>query len=306
MRGQYLIPSLFLLICVCPHYSHAAFQADLSFRPEVAKPAFTAKHPVVIFDQGHLNVASKDGRYAPIIHLLESDGLEVLPSSGKITSALLARGQILYISGAQGSNYEKASEPALPAFSEGESQVIESWVKSGGSMLLLSDHTTIGDSIHPLAALFGVQISSGETDDQNNYLAALRDASHLLFTDENHLIAKHPVTYGRNDQEKIHRVAVFSGQSVLGPQNSKPILTLAKTAENYFEDGSRKPVGEGFAEAVSFHYGKGRVIIFGDATVFTSKIETTKKQNEGMNRSDIDNVKLATNAFRWLAGLLDD
>lgn len=306
MNNRCQITSLIVLTLLGSLSVAQVFQPDSNFRPEVAKPAFTKSHPVVIFDQGHLNLASTDGRYAPIIHLLESDGLKVQPSTGKITSVLLAQSQILYISGAQGSNNEHSDAPVLPAFTKDEGHLIQSWVKDGGSLLLLSDHTTIGDSIHPLAALFGVKVSSGETNDSNNYLAALQDTSHLLFTDENHLIAKHPITYGRNDQESLHRVAIFSGQSVHGPKNSKQILMLSKTTENHYADGSKQPVGKDYAEAISFHYGKGRVVVFGDATVFTSKIHTLKKQNEGMNRPDIDNVKLATNTFRWLAGLLND
>lgn len=298
---------LLLVVTSLASFSYAQmFKSDASFKPEVAKPAFTANHPVVIFDQGHLNLASTDGRYSPIIHLLESDGFKVQSLTGKITPTVLEEGQILYISGAQGSNHEHSDKPALPAFTDEESRLIEAWVKSGGSLLLMSDHTSIGDSIHPLAALFGVKISSGETNDPVNYLPALQDTSHLLFTDENHLLMKHPITYGKTSDEHVHRIAVFSGQSVLGPKDSKVILAMGKTAENHFADGSHKPVGEHYVEALSFHYGKGRVVVFGDATVFTSKIRIDKKQNEGMNRSDIDNVKLATNTFRWLAGVLGE
>jgi len=277
------------------------FKADIDFKPEVALPVFKEKHPVVLFDQAHLNLAVTDGRYSPLIHLLESDGFQVKPVTTKITAAVLAGGDILYISGAQAATNEKVLGTTKSAFTEEEELLIQGWVKNGGSLLLMADHAPIGDAVHSLAAKFQVSVSDGETNDPQNYLPALQDTSHLLFTMENHLLMDHPIVHGQNKNEALHRVVAFSGQSVKGPSDSRPILGLSPTAENYLKNGGKSPVGTGYCEAVSFTYGKGRVVVFGDATVFTSKFHTVKNEKEGMNRTDIDNVKMATNTFRWLA-----
>ena len=285
--------------------SAKTFKADSDFNPAVQDPLFTQIHPVVLIDQGHLNLAANDGRYAPITHLLETDGFKTLITTEKITPELLAKGQILYISGAQSSEESKVNGSVPSAFTEQEELIIQQWVKKGGALLLMADHDPIGDSIHRLAKRFNIQVSRGETNDPKNFLPNLQDQSHLLFSQDNHLIKNHPITNGRNNSESLNKVVAFSGQSLLGPKNSKIFLALSSIAENHFRDGTVKPVGSGYAEGLTLRYGKGRIVMFGDGTVFTSKIHIEKNQEEGMNRKDIDNVKLAINTFRWLAGSLD-
>lgn len=49
--------------------------------------------------------------------------------------------------------------------------------------------------------------------------------------------------------------------------------------------------------------GKGRVVITGDATIFTAKIEVSTGEKLGLNRSGNDNVLYALNTFHWLSDL---
>src|SRR5262245_53003914 len=64
-----------------------AQEADASFDPSVARPAFIHRPwPRVLIDEGHLNVHTAGGRYRPFARLLERDGFRILPSEGRITA----------------------------------------------------------------------------------------------------------------------------------------------------------------------------------------------------------------------------
>lgn len=279
----------------------AFLKLDPDFKPEVAIPYFKVRHPVILFDQAHMNMASDDGRYAPLIHLLESDGFVVKNVMAKFTPALLSEGNILYIASSQGIDSERKIEKNSVTFTDDEVETVQSWVKNGGSLLMMAEHSPNGDGLHSLAAKFQVSIGEGEINDPQNYLISLQSTSNLLFTNENHLLMNHPIIFGRTPHESVHRVAIFSAQSVKGPSDSKPVLGLSPSAESYLKNGSRRPVAPGFCAAVAFRYGKGRVIVFGDSGIFTAKIRASSNEKEGMNREDLDNAKLATNTFRWLA-----
>lgn len=279
------------------------FQPDSEFAPRVVNPFFKDNHPIVLIDQGHNELGAKDGRYAPLEALLKSDGFDLKKSNGKITPASLKGVRVFYVSAAQG---EVVNGKVTSVFTDHEIAVVEKWVKQGGSLLLMADHAPIGNAIHAFAEKFGFKVSDGEVNDQKNFFPALSDASHLLFTRENHLIQDHPITNGKNPNQQLKKVVAYSGQAVKGPSGSKIILALAPSAYSYFsQDSSKVPLEADYSEAISARYGRGRIVVFGDGTVFTSKIQLKKKQNEGMNRTDTDNVQMATNTFRWLAGALD-
>jgi hypothetical protein len=71
------------------------------------------------------------------------------------------------------------------------------------------------------------------------------------------------------------------------------------------------PVGE---HSVSFlqrgagsamRFGKGRVVILGEAAILTAQTAGTMKLKFGMNRAGNDNKQLALNIMHWLSGMLD-
>lgn len=266
------------------------YKADPTFLPKVPGAMFTSVHPTVMIDQGHHELAAKDGRYVAIMNLLNSDGYHVILNEQALTPELLKDVRILYISAAQ-----------KPGFTESEMLAVKKWVDGGGSLLLMADHAPIGDAVHEFAQKFGFEISGGETNDVS--AAFDKDPSHIVFSRDNHLIADHAITNGRGKKERLEKVVAFSGQSVKGPRGSQAFLRLSSTAQN-IEGEKIQSVGD-FNEAVADKQGKGRVVIFGDGTVFTSKTAMPANVPEGMNVPGIDNVKLATNVFRWLAGKLD-
>ena len=304
MNKKYVIIVVVLFVW---NLSHAnMFEVDTSFSPEVKSPFFTQHHPIILFDRAHNNLCVNDGRYDPLLHLLKSDGYELVSLTTSLTSDSLKNVKIFYSSAAQFPKEDSNLAQANSAFTEQEMSTIQTWVKQGGSLLLMADHKPIGNDVHPLASKFGLTISDGETSDPQNYLPALKDTSHLLFSRQSALIKDHPITSGMSQREMLNVIVAFCGQSIKVIDDSEIIFALSPNAVMRFEDESKIPLGPGYAEAVSLKYGKGKVVVFGDGTVFTSKIHIAKQEKEGMNRTDIDNVQLAINTFRWLAGAFDD
>ena len=62
---------------------------------------------------------------------------------------------------------------------------------------------------------------------------------------------------------------------------------------------------EGQAGAIARRVGKGRVVVFGDASVFTSIVDRKTHEKYGMNRTEFDNVQMALNTFHWLSGIIE-
>src|SRR5262245_36711078 len=75
---------------------------DSSYAVDVAQPAYTASHPVVLFDQAHHNHHRTSTTYHPFAELLEKDGYRVVALREKVTPSMLASAQVLAVVTAMG------------------------------------------------------------------------------------------------------------------------------------------------------------------------------------------------------------
>ena len=137
---------------------------DKDFKVEVDQPAYTDKHPKVLFDDGHFNVHTSQGSYQTLVGLLKSDGYEIVVNDKPFAPKTLARHDVLIISNARGS----AQRSEKPAFTEQECDAVRDWVQSGGGLLLVVDHYPSGHQAERLAKRFGVELSKGRTTDRAN------------------------------------------------------------------------------------------------------------------------------------------
>jgi hypothetical protein len=103
------------------------------------------------------------------------------------------------------------------------------------------------------------------------------------------------VTLGRSVEERVDNVVTFYGQSLVGPNDFTPLLPLSASALDLVESGARIPAA-GHAQAVAGVFGKGRVVVLGEAMMF---------MEAGLTRSDFDNRQLAVNTVRWLSREFD-
>lgn len=165
---------------------------------------------------------------------------------------------------------------------------------------------------HPgLASAFGVAMRNWWAEDARagDHDRLTQNPAFLLFTRENRLLREHPITDGRNSEERVNVVDVHGsghdcsrGRSraagAVGDRPRVPVSAIARI---------EVPFGAGLAQAVALTHGSGRVVIFGEAAALTA--QASRRSNGelhrfGINRGDLDNAQLVLNVMHWLTGLL--
>ncbi len=278
-------------------------QADPDFDARVARPAYTTAHPRVLVDEAHHNFHKASGRYKPFADLLTHDGYHVAANRQKFAAEELRKCDVLVIANALAAEPGRLGDPAMaqPAFTPDECDVVHDWVRRGGALLLITDHYPFGWAAKDLAQRFGVETRKVYTVDPPH---SQGDPTRILFTDTNQLLRDHPITRGRDESERIHRVLTFTGQSLKGPEGSVAFLQLADSALDLtFPDQKPLPAGRR-AQGLALHYGKGRVVVMGEATLLTALVAGPARRRLGMNVPGIDNRQLALNILHWLSGLM--
>jgi hypothetical protein len=259
----------------------------------------------VLYDEGHLNTHKADGTYKPFVKLITHDGYQVSVSREPFTEELLKPYQLLIISNAKVSPDRLKNESA---FTDEECTVVQEWVKQGGALLLIADHHPFGLANQKLANAFGITMGAGSVKDTSIYR---RKQGQLEFTSTNGLLAPHPITHGLSKQQQLHRVITFTGQSLLGTGQTKPILLLGPTTreirpDSIWQQGEKhyirysKPIPvHTLSQAMSVEYGQGRVVVLGEAGVISAQKVFGRKF--GMNHpKNTDNKQFALNIVHWL------
>lgn len=288
---MYLIPRVLtsaLLALALPASAQQVAIAD--YDPKVSQPAFTAEGPVVAIDGAHRNFHTIDGRYAPFAALLRADGYRPLALTEAVTAESVRAVRIVVIANARG------------PISAAEIATIKTWVEQGGSLLLIADHAPFGRSATPLAAAFGVEMGNG-------YVAVRQDGkvtSRIAFSGWQ--LGAHPIIAGPGPGGRVRRVETFTGQSLSVPAGAVALLILPEDALEVAEQpavdalrrGESAPgrrVG-GRAQAVALDVGKGRVVIAGEAAMFTAQ-EMQSGAKVGLDVAD--DQRFARNVMAWLA-----
>jgi hypothetical protein len=313
-------------------YSFPAQQiADPNFDATVAHPAYTASHPRIAIDEAHKNIHTAGGLFRPFADLVRNDGYEVVANTAKFTSDRLQGDAVLVISNALG-ELENDNNNSTPAFTKPECDAVYEWVRRGGALFLIADHGPLGDAAAPLAQRFGVTLGNGFVFDTNPDNFDDSDPTELVFSEQNHLLGKHPITRGRDDSERLHKLVAFTGESVTIPRGATAILSLSPTtgevptrsaSQLLFVDDAAKaqanresaaakwPVG-GRAMGIAFLLGRGRVVISGEAGMLTAQVFKKQDKNGteefvgkmGMGVPGNDDRQYVLNVLHWLSGAL--
>ncbi len=284
---------------------HAQQVADPNFDAKVAHPAYAKNGPKVLFDEAHNNFHTASGRYKPFADLITNDGYQVMPNKQKFSAETLKGYDILLISNALGAPRMNMPDAGNPAFAEAECDAVRDWVRAGGSLLLIADHAPMGAANQVLAQRFGVDMSKMFTIDSQNYDKESNNPGFIIYTRASGRLADHAITRGRNDSERINKIITFTGQSLKGPADSAAFLKLADSAEDAMPGVNPNPVSAaGRAQGLTLSFGKGRVVVLGEAAMLSAQLGGPNQMPFGMNRPGIDNRQLALNIVHWLSGLL--
>lgn len=279
---------------------------DLKYDTRIAQPTFPQGGPTVIFDEGHRNSHSSKGTYRPFTQLIRNDGYKVIRNKAILTPDILTKGRILVIANAKGVGLK-----SNPAFTAQEIVNITRWVEHGGGLFLIADHYPFGGAARELALAFGVIMSNGFLSDSIHYQGSNIFRDEFIFTAQNGLLTPHAIT--RN----VKKVITFTGQSLKSPEQAVPILKLSPHAYEVLPDSiwtkgqgvfkktytrftdPCRPVGD--CQLLALKYGRGRVVIAGEAAAFTAQIAAGIRF--GMNAAGNDNRQLTLNIMHWLSGL---
>ncbi len=284
--------------------------ADDAFNPQIRSPAYAAgRGPRVVLDEAHENFHTIAGRYGPFVRLLRRDGFVVEPQREKFTTKNLASARILVIANATASTAE--GEPLIPAksaFSADEIAAVRRWVETGGSLFLIADHMPWGGSAAMLAEAFGLLFTNGYATD------ITCAADEFLFQRSDGLLRDHPITRGRNGNERVNAVRTITGQAfrAANPSAVNPLLVLAPktvlllpTAPWQFSLQTPRVPAEGLLQGAALTLGRGRVAAFGEAAMFSAQVSGDERRPMGMNMATAgENPQFLLNVMHWLAGIL--
>ena len=260
----------------------------------------------MVIDQAHYNASTADigGRYWPFGRLLRADGYEVRQGPLPFTPGTLDGVQVLVVVNAGGAPKPQFlginlpvstnKQRGDPAFTADEIQAVRTWVEQGGSLLLIADHAPFGAASEAMAAAFNVTMYKGFVEVPDEV------SDPLLFSRDNHRLGDHPILSGESPATSVHRVMTFTGQSLDGPPEATVLLRLPDSALEYSLTGSAlKPDHAGKAQGLAFPWGKGRVVVLGEAAMLTAQVD--RGVPFGMNIPGNDNRQFALNVMHWLS-----
>jgi hypothetical protein len=286
--------------------------ADPDFKPSISKPTYAGTtRPLVMIDEAHANFHTVSGRYKPFADLLSADGYRVTPGTKPFTASALKNARVVVIANALGSAIDATNRNNPPsAFTDAECDAMRDWVRGGGSLLLIADHSPFGATAAVMAQRFGVEMGKGYAWDGAN---RADPTTTIVHSRDNAGLGSHPITQG------VNRVVAFTGQSLSVPAGAAVLLKLgpatyesdAATADadvRAFQSG--KPTAArsvaGRAQGLALEFGKGRVVMTGEAAMFSAQVVRftengkTSEMKMGMNVPDNDNRQFLLNIMRWL------
>ena len=283
--------------------------ADTAFRPPIGRPAFASgSGPLVLLDEAHHNFHTADGRYAPFAALLRRDGYRVEPLRERFSRSSLASARVLVIANALDSSNRGAwARPIALAFTASEVQAVRTWVEGGGSLLLIADHMPFAGAAAALGRALGLEFSDGFA------MADSGDSDPFVFTRADSTLGHHAIADGRSPDERVDSVVTFTGQGfrvttgTVDPllRLSEGMVLLEPDTAWVFNEATRRRSAAGWLQGAALEVGRGRVVVLGEAAMFSAQLAGPRRRPVGMNAPEASrNAQLLLNTMHWLTGIL--
>ena len=144
------------------------------------------------------------------------------------------------------------------------------------------------------------------------------DPTHIVFSRHNGGLGRHPIVDGRGSSERVNQVLTFTGQALHADSATAFLVfspsAVARPANPVVERrGGDVIVNVGYGDAtgatgwsqgLALEYGKGRVVVLGEAAMLTARLHRFDGRPIGMNTPSYDNRQLALNIMHWLTRAL--
>lgn len=283
---------------------------DTTADTRVARPAHVAPGPRLAIDEAHHEFHRMAGRYRPFADLMRADGCRVSANVAPFDSTALSAFDVLVIANALGDEDMGSPAASHDAFTAAECRALVAWVRAGGALLLVADHAPMGDAARALAESLGVDMRAAYTRDPVR--AEGGNPTVLHFRENAGLATDHPIIAGRDSSERVRHVLAFTGQSLAGPPGAVSLLTLSDRAEDLLvklgesvrnAPDEKRRAAAGRAQAVAFAWGRGRVVVLGEAAMLSAQI-AGGRMRMGFNVPETDDRQFALNVVRWLTRVL--
>ena len=305
MKGKQIVrfgSFITILLLIFLHGSTLAQQrmiADTAAIPEISDPKYPANEgKVVCIDSAHHNLHTISQGYVAFSKLLMKDGYKVRSHAKQFEEGVSKDCDILVIANALNRINTQGNWhlPTPSAFSENEILQIKGWVKEGGGLFLIADHMPFPGAAHRLASSFGFQFNNGFA------LNKVQSWPPSMFRKTDGTLKDNELTVG------IDSIASFTGQAFQIPDNARSIITFKKqhelllpdTAWSFHENTSRKEI-EGLSQGAYMEFGKGRLVVFGEAAMFSARKIIPDNFKVGFNNAHAtQNAQLLLNIIHWL------
>ncbi|MEL7003406.1 MAG: hypothetical protein AAFN93_11815 [Bacteroidota bacterium] len=280
-------------------------RGDNSFNPEIKNPLYPyGTGPMIYIDEAHNNFHTMEGRFKAFATVLENDGYRMAMSKANLSKGSLDNIDFLVISNAiHKDNLQEWSLPTPSAFEETEIESLNEWVREGGALFLIADHMPFPGAASDLAASFGFKFYNG--------FAIKKKKTKDLFTIENGGLVESKLTKAREIDDNVTSIQSFTGQCFEAPSSATPILVFNNQYENLmprtawkFDEDTHRMSAEGLLQGAYLEYGKGRLVVFGEAAMFTAQMSGGRKFGLSAPNAS-QNVQLLLNILHWLDRTID-
>jgi beta-galactosidase GanA len=231
------------------------------------------------------NTQYSKSRTPSLVWLLENNGFQLLNSVGRIGKEVKTVNKDI-IGKEQLSTFNVLSLPGVPGgightrgFSDEELQTIKNYVENGGGLFITAQfmhgpHGHMSSAYaSKVAQLFGVRILRDAVSDPANHIK--NEARFVTYKN----IKKSSVTTG----VKLFQSMGMAPLKISNPDAQALIISSDKSSSKILKNGK-------IPALVAIEYGKGRVVVMGDASWMLPNALVKA-----------DNAQLALNIFNWLA-----
>jgi len=274
--------------------------ADTNFNYVIKNPVYKyGTGPTIILDEAHYNLHTLSGLYLPFGRVLENDGYVLKPGLATFTLSNLTTIKLMVIANALPDTGEWKL-PTRSAFTNEEVIELNKWVSRGGSLLLIVDHMPFPGAASQLALSFGFNLI-------NSY-ATRKDKQPEIFSRELKNLTSNIITNGRNKSEQVDSIRIFAGSAFIAPERATTISRLddgytifLPTTAKERNDTTAVMSGHNLVNGAFMEYGKGRVVVFAEAGMFSAQFAGPQKGKMGMNNPQAkQNPQLLLNIIHWL------
>lgn len=298
---QLTLSGFLLVFFFAAIHTYAQQVPDMDFTYPIKKTMYEAgKGSTIVLDEAHFNYHTLNGRYAPFGKLLTKDGY-VLESGNEIfTPDYLSKIKILVVANAMPDSSKEWRLPAKSAFKENEIKALKQWVEEGGSLMLIADHMPFAGCSAQLSLAFGFNFIDG--------FAMRRDKKPEIFSRKRNNLNRNIITAGRTKEEQIDSLMFFTGQGFIAPKEATILTSLNNEYEVLlptlswgFNETTPRMSGLSLVNGAFMEYGKGRLVVMGEAAMFSAFLSGPLKIKSGMNHPNASqNAQFLLNIVHWL------